>query len=182
MNLGQKLIFAFVGLAGLIVVSGYLAIAVSRKALQERIGSATTTIAEEMVGEMDSDLYGRLEAFQAYACTQRLREALVRSNAEFAAMPNVREYIDRIDAQWTATPSNASPPLLDSLLANSLSHEFRTILDFYQQRYGFRVIGEMFVTNRYGANVAQSERTSDYRQDDEDWWQQCAKEGPRSPM
>jgi signal transduction histidine kinase len=35
----------------------------------------------------------------------------------------------------------------------------------------------MFVTNRYGANVALSGKTTDYRQDDEDWWQYARGQG-----
>jgi PAS domain S-box-containing protein len=33
------------------------------------------------------------------------------------------------------------------------------------------------VTNKYGANVAQTGKTTDYRQDDEEWWQAAKKDG-----
>ena len=36
---------------------------------------------------------------------------------------------------------------------------------------------EIFVTNQYGANVAQSHKTSDFRQDDETWWQKAKQNG-----
>ena len=35
----------------------------------------------------------------------------------------------------------------------------------------------IFVTNAFGANIAQSEKTSDYRQDDEMWWQKAKENG-----
>lgn len=36
---------------------------------------------------------------------------------------------------------------------------------------------EIFITNEFGANVAQSHKTSDYRQDDEMWWQKAKQNG-----
>uniref|UniRef100_UPI0035689CC6 hybrid sensor histidine kinase/response regulator n=1 Tax=Novipirellula sp. TaxID=2795430 RepID=UPI0035689CC6 len=35
------------------------------------------------------------------------------------------------------------------------------------------IFGEVFYTNRFGVNAAQTNRTSDYRQDDELWWQRA---------
>jgi len=39
------------------------------------------------------------------------------------------------------------------------------------------VYGEVYITNRYGANAAQTGRTSDYRQDDEEWWKRARDDG-----
>ena len=36
---------------------------------------------------------------------------------------------------------------------------------------------EIIVTNAYGANVAQSEKTTDFRQSDEKWWQEAKEHG-----
>jgi hypothetical protein len=36
---------------------------------------------------------------------------------------------------------------------------------------------EIFVTNQYGANIAQSHKTSDYKQNDEKWWQKAKQNG-----
>jgi hypothetical protein len=36
---------------------------------------------------------------------------------------------------------------------------------------------EIIVTNAYGANVAQSEKTTDFKQNDEDWWQEAKEHG-----
>ncbi|MFW6138108.1 MAG: hypothetical protein ACOC7U_02940 [Spirochaetota bacterium] len=48
---------------------------------------------------------------------------------------------------------------------------------FYEENYGYRVFAEIFVTNKYGAAVAQTAKTSDYRQDDEQWWQAAKERG-----
>ncbi|NEO51506.1 MAG: hypothetical protein F6K55_48535, partial [Moorea sp. SIO4A3] len=38
-------------------------------------------------------------------------------------------------------------------------------------------LGELFVTDRYGYNVAYSNLTSDFVQSDENWWQQAKRQG-----
>ncbi len=177
MNLGQKLIVAFVGLAGLVLVSASLSVAVSRKALEARIAEDLAAIAESMAEEMDRDLHGKLESFHAYASTARLRHAVMASNEAFAALPDVQGHIDRIDAAWVAVSPDRLPPEMAAILDDELSREFHGLIGIYQRRYGFRMVGELFITNRHGAIVAMSGRTSDYRQDDEEWWQRCAREG-----
>jgi len=59
-------------------------------------------------------------------------------------------------------------------LSNSLR---RRIVQFYERKYGYMVFHEIFVTNRFGANIAQTIKTTDYRQDDEQWWQITKEKG-----
>ncbi len=177
MTIGQKLTAVFLVFAGLTGAAGYFAVSASRKALEERISVGTAAVAAELMAEMDSDLQGRFEAFEAYARTLEVQEALRRSNAEFAAKPDVQAVLAQLDAEWLAVPEHSLSPLMEQLLNGELGREFRELITFYNRRSGFRMVGEIFVTNRYGANVAQSGRTSDYRQDDEDWWQNARQAG-----
>ena len=64
---------------------------------------------------------------------------------------------------------------MNDILNNDLSREFREKLELYEKSNVYKTIGELFITNAYGANVAQSGITSDYRQDDEDWCQFAKK-------
>ena len=177
MNLGQKLLLAFATLAVLVVVSGYLGVSASREALDDRIGNATAALAKEMMEDFAGDLHNRLESFQAYARTTHLRRTLAQSNEEFSHLADIQAHIDRIDRAWIETPPEAQSPEMASLLENDLSEELRQVLGFYNRRYGEGTVGELFATNRHGANVALSTRTSDYRQDDEFWWQECRRKG-----
>jgi len=63
------------------------------------------------------------------------------------------------------------------LINNSISLKIKEQLEFYKRKYGYEVYGEVFVTNKYGANVFQTRKTSDYRQNDEAWWQEAKRSG-----
>jgi signal transduction histidine kinase len=66
---------------------------------------------------------------------------------------------------------------MQEIIGNQMSQELRKRMEFYYGRYGYNVCGEIFLTNKYGAAIAATDKTSDYRQDDEEWWQVAKKEG-----
>jgi len=53
----------------------------------------------------------------------------------------------------------------------------RSIMDIDQKSESQFKYAEIFVTNQYGGNIAQSHKTSDYKQDDELWWQKAKQNG-----
>jgi signal transduction histidine kinase len=81
------------------------------------------------------------------------------------------------DTEWISAPKETVTHFMKELIANDLSEELRGLMYFYEEKYGYKVIGEIFVTNKYGANVAQSGKTSDYYQADEQWWTQSKDNG-----
>lgn len=71
-----------------------------------------------------------------------------------------------LDKQWRAETSASSKPLVDAILANSLSSY---LADVKENSAG--VYTEIFVMDNKGLNVGQSDVTSDYWQGDEAKWQ-----------
>ena len=63
------------------------------------------------------------------------------------------------------------------LVQSKISRDLREKIEFYEEKYNFSLFGEIFVTNKYGANIGQTGRTSDYYQADEEWWQNGKKDG-----
>src|SRR3989337_2599467 len=82
---------------------------------------------------------------------------------------NVQGYIDDKDRKWKATRSEEITPFMQTILNNELSQQLSNRIRFYEEIYSHKVYGEVFITNKYGANIAQTGKTSDYRQDDEEW-------------
>ena len=77
-----------------------------------------------------------------------------------------------------SAPREEVTPFMKSLIQNPLSDSLRNeISKYYERRYGYPVFAEIFVTNRFGAVIAETNKTLDYRQDDETWWQVARKDG-----
>ncbi len=180
MNIGQRLTLGFCWIALLIGISGYVAVDASRKALQESIGKTSLLLASQILSNVDRAIHYRIEQLQIASKDVARDTQLGDSNRAFAALENAHAYITQRDAEWTSVPQEAVTPAMRDLIDNPLSEYLRTSLassDFYRTEYGYELFPEIFVTNKYGANVAQTQKTSDYYQADEEWWQVAKDKG-----
>jgi PAS domain S-box-containing protein len=171
------MIIGFLVVALLIWVVGYLAISTSQKALQQSIGESSVSLAVEIMGQIDRAIYGDIETFQEYSKDLILQKLLLESNQGFEKLDDIQAYINKKEQEWTSVPKEELTPLMEELINNRLSKELREKIEYYKQEYGYEVFGEIFVTNKHGANIAQTGKTTDYRQDDEEWWQNAKKDG-----
>ncbi len=177
MKIRQKLILGFVGIASLVGVVGIMCVNTSQRALQKSIGESSVALAVETMDKIDRNIYYTIEEFQAYCCDLVLQETIAESNREFEKLENLQKYIDEQNNEWISAQKAATTPLMQELLNNKLSEELKEKTGFHEEKQGYKVFGEVFVTNKYGANVALTEKTSDYRQDDELWWEKARENG-----
>ncbi len=171
------LIFGLV-LTTLIGLVGYYAIRKSEVSLQRFINHASASYAQSVLEEIERSLTGRISYWQAYVKSTLVRNHLRELNQAFEAAhtgEDIDQYIDRMDTLWQQTAATEPQGLLQSLMNNDLANDLRAIGQ--EDIYGYDVYPEVFVTNRYGVNAAQTDRTSDYRQDDETWWQKAREDG-----
>ncbi|MGD2094548.1 MAG: response regulator [Phycisphaerales bacterium] len=177
MKIRQKLILGFAGIASLVGIVGYIAIDTSKKALQKSIGETSIALAVRIMNDIDRDIYNKIEIFQEYSTNLILRDAVLESNRYFDELDDVQTFIEEKDKEWISIPENELSVFMLELLKSRLSVELREKIRFYENLDGFEVFGEVFVTNKYGVNVAQTGKTSDYYQADEPWWQVAKKDG-----
>jgi PAS domain S-box-containing protein len=176
MKIGHKLTLGFVGLALLIAAIGYVALRTSQKTLEKAIGESSADLAEQILDTIDRTICRRVEEIQAYATDELAKEYTARSNAQFEKIPDPNGYIEQVDSDWTCE-GNELTPVMVQLTTNKLAKELQSWQYFYQNKYDYPLLGEIFITNRFGANVAQTNKTTDYYQADEQWWQIARKEG-----
>ncbi len=177
MRISHKLILGFMCVALLVGVVGYLSIHTSQEILTQSITDGSLVVADRIQDNIDGDIYHRAEIFQEYSNDLILHEAISKSNQEFEKLDDIQAFIADKDRQWTSATTETITPFMDGLINNELSRELREKLEFYEKRYGYKLFGEVFVTNKYGANVSQSGKTSDYYQADEQWWQNAKNSG-----
>jgi len=177
MKIRQKLILGFAGIASLVGVVGIMCVNTSRRALQKSIGESSVALAVETMDKIDRNIYYTIEEFQAYCSDLVLQETITKSNREFEKLENIQGYIDEQNNAWISAERGATTPLMEELLNNKLSEELREKTGFHEKKHGYKVFGEVFVTNKYGANTALTEITSDYKQDDELWWEKAREDG-----
>ncbi|MBC8431196.1 MAG: PAS domain S-box protein [Desulfobacterales bacterium] len=170
--MGKKLLVGFIIVVLLMVVLAVYLTDVSQHSLQQAVGTNSILLAGEMLERINSAVYDKIEELQSHLTDESLQNIIRHSNKEFENLDSLQEYVTQKDREWVQTPKDQITPFMQVLIHNELSnHLRRELVEFYNNKYGYKFFGEIIVTNKYGANVAQTGRTSDYRQDDETWWQ-----------
>lgn len=177
MKIKTKFVLTFFVVAVLFLLIGFVSVRQSQKILESTIGEHNVSLAHEALNKIDRALFDRIEELQLYAKDHLLYDSLVQSNKEFEQLDDLQDLINKRDKEWTSLPVEVLSLFMQRIINNSLSLKLREIVEFYDEKYGYKVLAEIFVTNKYGANIAQTGKTSDYRQDDEDWWRLARQDG-----
>ena len=177
MKINQKLILGLLGISILVGIVGYIAVNVCQKSLQRSIGESSALLSQEIMDKIDRDLQHRTEEMLIFSLNLATQKNLIISNQEFDRMLDRQATIDERDKEWVSVSKEKITPFMQQLLDNEQSKELKKQLDSFEREYGYQVFGEIFVTNKYGAIVALTGKTSDYRQDDEEWWIKAMESG-----
>lgn len=177
MKIAKKLILSFIAVGLLVGFTGYVAIYFAESALEKNIIESSDLLSKEILTSIEKNIYIRIIESQELADDPRVKNAIRISNEEFENIEHIEKYIEEKDVDWTSGTFEEKEILVKNLIDHENSKILKNKINFYEGKYGHLVFAEIFTTNKYGANVAQSSITSDYKQSDEEWWQIAANEG-----
>ncbi|MDF1753141.1 MAG: response regulator [Verrucomicrobiales bacterium] len=170
MSLAHK-ILAIIAIPALLVFAvGSHSTRLAEKMLRDSIEQAAAVEVMGLLNEIDRLLINQVATLHAYVKSSLIQETLIQSNSDFKTLENREEWIDQIDREWQIGESQESFSRVEELTSNRLARELKARIKRLEEVFTYPVFGEIFVTNAYGTNVAQSNRTTDYRQNDEAWW------------
>ena len=171
-RLSTKFVAASIVISVLFVSLGMYSVDASRRSFQQSVGEESIDLARQFALSVDRGIYTKLHELAIIALGRNIVNELNASNAAFDAMADPEAYIDAADAEWISVPADEVTPFMSEILANNLSRDLTVRLEtHYITEHGIDMYGEVVVTNKYGAIVAMTLRTTDYRQNDETWWQ-----------
>jgi len=108
---------------------------------------------------------------------KQIHQMIKESNDIFSKLDSPKEFIYQIEEQWESSDPDNPNSSSYNLINNPVADMLRDIIhDDQKSENKFKYV-EIFVTNSYGANVAQSNKTSDYLQSDEIWWKEARENG-----
>ena len=153
-------------------------ITASQDFIQQSVGQSSVLLAEDTAKSIEFRVSIKIDKLIDFSKTEVVQKALLESNLEFGELEDIQGYITQQEDDWRSVPKKTITPFMQSLISNELSEDIRkNFVDKINPETGHSVFAEVFITNEYGANVAQSGKTTDYRQDDEDWWQKAKVNG-----
>lgn len=176
MKIRKKLTLGYISITVLMAAIGYLSSSISQQALKEAIGKHSVSLAQQILDNIDHTLNNRIENLLSASRDPDLQQTLEKSNAYFSQMENRDNFIRQQDRSWTTGNDQNIDTFIDQLCHNGLAMELKAVMMFYQLNHGYSVFPEIFVTNRYGAIIATTGKTTDYYQADEEWYQLAKKQ------
>ena len=177
MKLLIKLLIVVALPAVLIWQVGYYATDVSKRMLRVTIEEQSDSQAKSLMDEIDRAILMHLTNWQAYANSQVVQATLKESNQRFAELEDAESYITAQESLWIKASDGQPTELMTELATNSLSLDLIAWLEKLGSVRGRMVYGEVFVTNAFGVNAAESSLTTDFVQNDEDWWNAAKTQG-----
>ncbi len=177
MKLGQKLIIGFIWITVLVCFFAFITSHLSQTAMEQSIGKCSVVISSEILHEIDRAVYNRIEQIESMCSQSQFRRFVNQSNRHYAGKSAPDDFIHEQDTKWMSLPKDTVSTFMNELMNNELAETLNHHLSFYKHKNGYNVFSEMFVTNRYGVNVAMTNKTSDFYQADEHWWQQAKVKG-----
>jgi len=165
------IVLLVVGLTPMVIaaVAGALYFTKTRR---DTIGSHFGHIAIQARDKTDLILQREIEMAELLSTTSLiLRGEAEKANARYAGKsePEILEEMKRIDKRWTQAPDDDD--LVQRCLDNKVSLKLRAYLATQPERFA-----EILVTDNQGALIGATEKTADYYQADEEWWQEAFNE------
>ncbi len=157
-------LFMIIGLlpmsvGSLILING------ARTAHLESSANGLSALADNAQTALSNYLQHRIVQVATIGIVPEVRTAVLRANTQ-----PVTPQQEQVESDWDELDANESP-LLRNILGNSVS---RFLRDYIYIAPGFR---ELIVADVHGRVIAATNKTEDYFQADEKWWQNAYRQG-----
>ncbi len=172
-GLGAKLTIAFLVVVLVAIgIETYIANRTITRSLAQNAGNVLREDANEDALAIGDFLLREVEITQALSLNRILQSRLIIANDikyKTDDIDQIRSDLEQLDEEWLAADD------LDSIVTNTLIGPAPDELLRFRAVFPDHL--EIFITDKYGGLVAATNRTSDYYQADEEWWQRAFNDG-----
>ena len=144
---------------------------VGQRLLLENTGRHSIQMARQLLKQINRELDIYINHMDSVVHDGTLQAFLNKSNLDFATREERSATNARQEKNWLGT---ASVQTMDTPISTTLRDRFGC---FFRNGSGTAQYGQVLLTNRYGAVVAQTYSTRVSFQGNASWWQQAKKEG-----
>ena len=126
---------------------------------------------------LQTEINKKIEQSRELVNLPQIQQQLAESNTSFIATGDPDEIIRQVDERWESSDPDVPDSIAFNIIHNPAADILRSVMDMDQKSESQFKYAEIFVTNQFGGNIAQSHKTTDYYQADELWWQKAKQNG-----
>ena len=138
----------------------------SSKNAVEAAAAELTIYGKESLRRFNEVILGSVKALETLALSPSLVEAVMQANQTYKGRSpqEIDAEIQKLDQAWKDEDPSVEG-VVNNILENPLSDHLRQFVAAFPEEV------EVFVTDIQGVNIGMTERTGDYLQADESWWE-----------
>ncbi len=172
-NIRTKLLVTITSMTVLVmVIFGGIANYITRRQTLADVGALQQRSADSQGRALGDFLFSETNSLAILA--NQFSSVVTIANIQYSGGPTaIQAQIDLLDKEWQAADEaeDDTSLLVSSRLKNGTAVELREYRNTLQENV------EVFLTDKYGGIIASTNRTSDYYQADEEWWQSAYNNG-----
>jgi Cache domain len=167
-NLRVLTVFLIVALP-VLAVGVILVLGSGQARLRGSYGQHLANVAQQTAATVDAYIFRRILDVAVLARVPDVQKVAASENQRALNAEEVRT----LDRRWMSERAVPSTPIATQVMTNPAAQFFVGIAEHDP------IYREIMLTDRFGRLVAASERTTDYFQGDEEWWQEAFDDGVR---
>jgi hypothetical protein len=167
-NLRVLTVFLIVALP-VLAVGVILVLGSGQARLRDSYGRHLASVAQQTAAAVDAYIFRRILDVAVLARVPDVQRVAASENQRALNAEEVRT----LDRRWMSERVVPSIPIATQVMTNPAAQFFVAIVEHDP------IYREIMLTDRFGRLVAASERTTDYFQADEEWWQEAFDDGVR---
>jgi len=166
MKIGIKISISLAIIIFIFTASSVIAITQTMEAMTNQASENALSFSHDILERLDQRIDGVLTVVATIAENPEIKQLVIESNQEYDEVDDVDSYIAEKEAEWRSYAGKENP-LFNEMVKNPISQRLIELSGQFAKAADYDLFPEMFVTNKYGAAVAQSSRLTDFDQSDE---------------
>lgn len=175
MRISLIMVFAMFGIFLTFAVYGVITFDLSIQEMKKLLGTRNEVFAFNMMQDLDKNIDKRFTDFKELTKEPVVQKAVKESNFEAKKLTQIEMFFDTNSTK--SENGERLEPFIQGVSDKELTEDLINIIQFYNNEYGYDVVEELYITNEFGSNVGLGSGTSEFRQDNEEWWQTVKHDG-----
>jgi len=163
LKIGIKISFSIAIIIAVFSAGLLVSIDQTREAMIKQTGENAISFSRDITDRLDQRVHDGLVSLQIIAIDSDVRQLVIDSNNKFDNMENVGSYVADKRAEWESYDGKDNP-LFNEMVVNPLSQRLELFRQTFHESNGIDIFPEIFITNKYGATIAENNRLTDWDQ------------------
>jgi signal transduction histidine kinase len=161
------MIIGMIAISAIYTVQSYITFQVNTEQMVDSIAVKNEAIAAILIQRLDLFVNKHIEEFKTLGRSNEIRQILNGSNKQFSLLSDVDEFMAK---KAMYENYNRYLPLVTQAVEEKHKEELISVINSFDQEFGYDYANEFFITNSYGANIVMVFGKADYDQSDKEWW------------